>query len=61
MRPLYLQLHAYVRMKLRQKCGDAVPADGPHAGAPARQHLGAGLVEHLSAGRARQRRIPASR
>src|SRR4029453_15253898 len=28
-RPLYLQLHAYVRMKLRQKYGDAVPASGP--------------------------------
>ena len=28
-RPLYLSLHAYVRMKLHQKYGDAVPADGP--------------------------------
>ncbi|MEO8078736.1 MAG: M2 family metallopeptidase, partial [Acidobacteriota bacterium] len=28
-RPLYLELHAYVRMKLRQKYGDAVPAAGP--------------------------------
>ena len=28
-RPLYLQLHAYVRMKLRQKYGDAVPEKGP--------------------------------
>jgi peptidyl-dipeptidase A len=28
-RPLYLKLHAYVRMKLRQKYGDIVPADGP--------------------------------
>ncbi|MEP7307547.1 MAG: M2 family metallopeptidase [Acidobacteriota bacterium] len=28
-RPLYLQLHAYVRMKLRAKYGDAVPATGP--------------------------------
>ena len=28
-RPLYLQLHAYVRTKLRQKYGDAVPAAGP--------------------------------
>jgi peptidyl-dipeptidase A len=28
-RPLYLQLHAYVRMKLRQKYGAIVPADGP--------------------------------
>ncbi len=28
-RPLYLKLHAYVRMKLRQKYGDIVSADGP--------------------------------
>ena len=28
-RPLYLSLHAYVRMKLHQKYGDAVPAAGP--------------------------------
>jgi peptidyl-dipeptidase A len=28
-RPLYVSLHAYVRMKLRQKYGDLVPADGP--------------------------------
>jgi peptidyl-dipeptidase A len=28
-RPLYLLLHAYVRMKLHQKYGDAVPAAGP--------------------------------
>lgn len=28
-RPLYLQLHAYVRMKLRQKYGDLVPEKGP--------------------------------
>jgi peptidyl-dipeptidase A len=28
-RPLYLSLHTYVRMKLRQKYGDVVPADGP--------------------------------
>jgi peptidyl-dipeptidase A len=28
-RPLYLQLHAYVRMKLHEKYGDAVPARGP--------------------------------
>jgi peptidyl-dipeptidase A len=28
-RPLYLKLHAYVRMKLRAKYGDAVPANGP--------------------------------
>jgi peptidyl-dipeptidase A len=28
-RPLYLELHAYVRMKLREKYGDAVPEKGP--------------------------------
>jgi peptidyl-dipeptidase A len=28
-RPLYLSLHAYVRMRLHQKYGDAVPATGP--------------------------------
>jgi peptidyl-dipeptidase A len=28
-KPLYLELHAYVRMKLHQKYGDAVPATGP--------------------------------
>src|SRR4029450_4302280 len=28
-RPLYLKMHAYVRMKLREKYGDAVPANGP--------------------------------
>jgi len=27
--PLYLKLHAYVRMKLRDKYGDIVPANGP--------------------------------
>jgi peptidyl-dipeptidase A len=27
-RPLYLKLHAYVRMKLREKYGDLVPANG---------------------------------
>ena len=28
-RPLYVSLHAYVRMKLHEKYGAAVPADGP--------------------------------
>jgi peptidyl-dipeptidase A len=28
-RPLYLSLHAYVRMKLHEKYGDVVPPDGP--------------------------------
>ena len=51
-RPLYLELHAYVRMKLREKYGDVVPRERSDSGLSARQHLGAGLVEHLSAGRA---------
>jgi peptidyl-dipeptidase A len=29
LRPLYVSLHAYVRWKLREKYGDAVPATGP--------------------------------
>ena len=28
-RPLYIKLHAYARMKLREKYGDIVPASGP--------------------------------
>ncbi|HZT76891.1 MAG TPA: M2 family metallopeptidase [Vicinamibacterales bacterium] len=28
-RPLYLKLHAYARLKLREKYGDIVPANGP--------------------------------
>ena len=28
-RPLYLKMHAYVRMKLREKYGDVVPETGP--------------------------------
>ncbi len=28
-KPLYVALHAYVRTKLRERYGDAVPADGP--------------------------------
>ncbi len=60
-RPLYLQLHAYVRMKLHEKYGDVVPADGPDSGAPARQHLGAGLAQRLPARRARPTPTPATR
>jgi len=29
LRPLYLSLHTYVRAKLREKYGNAIPADGP--------------------------------
>ena len=58
-RPLYLSLHAYVRARLREKYGDIVPATGPIPAAPARQHVGAGLGQHLPAGRAAQCRRPA--
>ena len=51
-KPLYLSLHAYVRNRLREKYGDAVPGQRPHSRAPAGQHVGAGLGQHLSAGRA---------
>ena len=51
-RPLYVSLHAYVRWKLREKYGDAVPGERPDPRAPARQHVGAGLGQHLSARRA---------
>ena len=59
-RPLYVSLHAYVRWKLREKYGDVVPADGPDPGAPARQHVGAGLGQRLSARRARRTPTPAT-
>ena len=55
-RPLYLSLHSYVRWKLHEKYGDAVPANGPDSGAPAGQYLGAGLDQHLQAGGARRGR-----
>ena len=52
-RPLYLSLHAYVRTKLREKYGaDVVPGGRPDSRAPARQHVGADVGQHLSAGRA---------
>ena len=46
-RPLYVSLHAYVRWKLHEKYGDAVPATGPMPADLAGQHLGAGLDQHL--------------
>jgi peptidyl-dipeptidase A len=55
-RPLYLSLHAYVRNRLREKYGDAVPASGPIPALSAGQHLGAGVGQYLPAGRARRRR-----
>ena len=60
-RPLYLSLHAYVRNRLREKYGaGAVPAEWPDSGPSARQYLGAGLVEHLSAGGASREPIRAT-
>ena len=59
-RPLYLSLHAYVRARLREKYGDAVPANGPIPAAPARQHVGAGLGQHLPAGRSPPMPTPAT-
>ena len=59
-RPLYVSLHAYVRRKLREKYGDAVPGERPDPGAPARQHVGAGLGQRLPARRARRTPIPAT-
>ena len=55
-RPLYLSLHAYVRSKLHEKYGDVVPGERSDSGASAGQHLGAGLVQRLQAGRAQGRR-----
>ena len=52
--PLYVPLHAYVRMKLNEQYGDAVPAVRPDSGSPPGEHLGAGLVEHLRARGARR-------
>lgn len=42
-----LSLHAYVRMKLHDKYGDAVPAEGPIPAYMLGKHLVAGLVERL--------------
>ena len=55
-RPLYLSLHAYVRTKLHEKYGDRGARERSDSRAFARQHLGAGLVEHLQAGGAHGRR-----
>ena len=46
LQPLYLSLHAYVRTKLASGTASRCRPTA-HPGAPARQHLGAGLVEHL--------------
>jgi peptidyl-dipeptidase A len=48
-RPLYLELHAYVRMKVRAKMRGRRAGDRSDSGPPPRQYLGAGLAEHLPA------------
>jgi len=48
-RPLYLSLHAYVRARLRQKYGDAVPASGPIPADLLGNMWAAGVGQHLSA------------
>ena len=54
-RPLYVSLHAYVRWQLAKKYGASVgPRDAPDSRASAGQHVGAGLEQYLSAGRASQ-------
>ena len=54
-KPLYDDLHCYVRAQLSKKYGaDKVPLDKPDPGAPARQHVGAGVGQHLRPGRAVQ-------
>ena len=56
-KPLYVQLHAYARWKLRgevrQGRGERERA---HPGAPAGQHLGAAVEQHLPAAGAERRR-----
>ena len=52
-KPLYDELHCYVRAKLVEKYGkEQGPRERPDPRAPARQHVGAGVGQHLPAGRA---------
>ena len=54
-KPLYDSLHCYVRARLNKKYGDAkVPPDKPDPRPPARQHVGAGVGQHLRPGGAAQ-------
>ena len=56
-KPLYVSLHAYVRGQAsREVRRDASSAEGPDPRAPARQHVGAELGEHLPDRRAAERR-----
>ena len=60
-RPLYLQLHAYTRMQLRKKYGDAVPRERSDSGASRGKHLGSGLVECVYDSSLRRTPTPAIR
>ena len=51
-RPLYESLHAYVRGRLHEKYGAAVPAERPNSRRTLGEFVGAGLDEYLSVGRA---------
>ena len=52
-KPLYVSLQAYVRTKLVEKYGPtAVDRRRTHSRRPAGQSLGAGVGQHLPAGRA---------
>ena len=52
-KPLYDQLHAHVRRRLAAKYGSRRRAAGrADPGAPARQHVGAAVGQHLRPGRA---------
>ena len=55
-RPLYLSLHAYVPRPPAREIRRRRSRHRPHSRAPARQHVGAGLGQHLPARRAAQRR-----
>ena len=55
-RPLYLKLHAYTSPEAAREVRRHRAGERSDSSAPARQHLGAGLDEHLPAGRAAARR-----
>ena len=56
-KPLYMALHTYVRGRAQQEARQQDSAsDRPDPRRPARQHVGAGMGQHLSAGRAQGRR-----
>ena len=56
-KPLYVSLHAYVRMKLARDLRQGRrPREGPDPGAPPREHVGPAVGEHLPAPRPEGRR-----